>query len=131
MVDLMTKKRLRKWEGLKEAVSPYRQVSITGTIGGPAALLCWGSTAGVCGEVAGQLGLRVVRPVVLSPFPADSLKKALEGSARVIAVEENATAQLATLAGLHGITCHEKILRHDGRPFTPELLEEKIREVLP
>jgi 2-oxoglutarate/2-oxoacid ferredoxin oxidoreductase subunit alpha len=131
MVDLMTKKRLRKWEGLKEAVSPYRQVSITGTIGGPAALLCWGSTAGVCGEVAGRLGLRVVRPVVLSPFPSESLKQALEGSRTVIAVEENATAQLATLAGLYGITCHEKILRHDGRPFTPELLEEKIRAVLP
>ena len=131
MVDLMTKKRFRKWEGLKEAMTPYQQVIISGSPNGPAALLCWGSTAGVCGEVAGQLGLRVVRPVVLSPFPADSLKKALEGTSKVIAVEENATAQLATLAGLHGITCHEKILRHDGRPFTPELLGEKIREVLP
>ena len=48
----------------------------------------------------------------------------------VIAVEENATAQLATLAGQHGIICQKKILRYDGRPFTPQLLLQKIREVL-
>jgi 2-oxoglutarate ferredoxin oxidoreductase subunit alpha len=84
----------------------------------------------VCEEVAGQQGLRVVRPVVLSPFPAESLRKALEGAGMVICVEENATAQLATLAALHGISCQKKILRYDGRPFTPEDLRERIREAL-
>jgi len=131
MVDLMTRKRLRKAETLAQAMSRYQQVNISGNLTAPVALLCWGSTAGVCREVAGNLGLRVVRPVILSPFPVESLKKALEGTATVIAVEENATAQLATLAGEHGITCHEKILRYDGRPFTPESLGEKIRAVLP
>lgn len=131
MVDLMTRKRLRKAETLAQAMSRYQQVSISGNLTAPVALLCWGSTGGVCREVAGNLGLRVVRPVILSPFPVESLKKALEGTATVIAVEENATAQLATLAGQHGITCHEKILRYDGRPFTPESLGEKIRAVLP
>ena len=131
MVDLMTRKRLRKGEGLTQAMNRYPQVNVTGSPAGLVALLCWGSTAGVCEEVAGPLGLRVVRPVVLSPFPAESLKKALEGAGMVIAVEENATAQLATLAGQHGIVCQEKILRYDGRPFTPEILREKIREVLP
>jgi 2-oxoglutarate ferredoxin oxidoreductase subunit alpha len=130
MVDQMTRKRLRKWEELAQAMDSYPRVSTAGSPEAPVALLCWGSTAGVCGEVAGPLGLRVVRPVVLSPFPSDSLKKALEGASMVIAVEENATAQLATLAGQHGIICQEKILRYDGRPFTPELLREKIREVL-
>jgi 2-oxoglutarate ferredoxin oxidoreductase subunit alpha len=48
----------------------------------------------------------------------------------VIAVEENATAQLATLAAQHGIACQKKILRYDGRPFTPEDLRTRIREVL-
>jgi 2-oxoglutarate ferredoxin oxidoreductase subunit alpha len=131
MVALMTRKRLRKGEELAKAMSRYQQVSISENLTAPVALLCWGSTAGVCREVAGQLGLRVVRPVVLSPFPEESLKRALGGTSTVIAVEENATAQLATLAGQHGITCQEKILRYDGRPFTPESLGEKIREVLP
>jgi len=130
-VDLMAKKRLRKEEQLRQAMGRYPQVNVSGNATGMVALLCWGSTAGVCDEVAGPLGLRVVRPVVLSPFPEEALRKALEGAGMVIAVEENATAQLATLAGQHGIVCGKKILRYDGRPFTPEMLREKIREVLP
>jgi len=130
LVAQMTRKRLRKEEGLRQAMDRYPQVTVFGNPSALVSLLCWGSTAGVCQEVAGPLGLRVVRPVVLSPFPIESLKKALEGAGMVIAVEENATAQLATLAGQHGITCQKKILRYDGRPFTPELLREKIREVL-
>ncbi|MGB9177196.1 MAG: 2-oxoacid:acceptor oxidoreductase subunit alpha [Methanoregula sp.] len=130
IVVLMTEKRLRKGEGIRQAMSRYPQVTMYGDPAAPVTLLCWGSTAGVCQEVADHLGLRVIRPVVLSPFPEESLKKALEGAGKVIAVEENATAQLAMLAGQYGIICQEKILRYDGRPFTPEFLEEKIREVL-
>ena len=131
LVDLMAKKRLRKEEQLAQAMSRYPKVNISGNAAGMVSLLCWGSTAGVCDEVAGPLGLRVVRPVVLSPFPEEMLRKALEGAGMVIAVEENATAQLATLAGQHGFLCEKKILQYDGRPFTPEILREKIREVLP
>ncbi|RPI40681.1 MAG: 2-oxoacid:acceptor oxidoreductase subunit alpha [Methanoregulaceae archaeon] len=130
VVAQMTEKRQRKADGLSLAMNRYPQVSISGNPSGLVAILCWGSTAMVCQEVAGPLGLRVVRPVVLSPFPEEPLKKALEGAGMVIVVEENATAQLATLAGQHGIICQKKILRYDGRPFTPELLLEKIREVL-
>jgi 2-oxoglutarate ferredoxin oxidoreductase subunit alpha len=130
IVAKMTEKRLRKAEGLLQAMNRYPQVNISGNPAGMVALLCWGSTAGVCQEVAGPLGLRVVRPVVLSPFPAEPLRKALEGAGMVIAVEENATAQLAALTGQHGILCQKKILRYDGRPFTPDLLRDRIREVL-
>jgi 2-oxoglutarate ferredoxin oxidoreductase subunit alpha len=131
LVDLMVRKRLRKEEQLAQAMSRYPEVLVSGNPAAPVALLCWGSTAAVCQEVAGRLDLRVVRPVVLSPFPEVSLKKALEGARRVIAVEENATGQLAILAGQHGIFCQEKILRYDGRSFTPELLEKMSRELLP
>jgi len=129
-VARMAEKRIRKEEALAQAMKDYPQVSVSGNAAGLVALLCWGSTAGVCDEVAGPLGLRVVRPVVLSPFPAEPIRKALEGTGMVIAVEENATAQLAMLAGQYGIRCGKKILRYDGRPFTPELLREEIREVL-
>lgn len=130
VVAQMTEKRQRKTDGLSRAMNRYPQVTISGNPSGLVAILCWGSTAMVCQEVAGPLGMRVVRPVVLSPFPEETLKKALEGAGMVIVVEENATAQLATLAGQHGIICQKKILRYDGRPFTPQLLLQKIREVL-
>jgi 2-oxoglutarate ferredoxin oxidoreductase subunit alpha len=130
-VDRMTRKRQRKEDGLRQAMEGYPRVDIAGDVQATVALVCWGSAGGVCREVAGTMGLRVVRPVVLSPFPDDSLKKALEGVRTVIAVEENATAQLATLCRQHGISCHHQILRYDGRPFSLETLAEKLREVLP
>jgi 2-oxoglutarate ferredoxin oxidoreductase subunit alpha len=130
LVEKMTQKRLMKGTALAAAMEGYPQVNVGGKPDAPVALLCWGSTGAVCREVAGQLGLRVVQPVVLSPFPADALKKALTGVGHLIAVEENATAQLADLARCHGISCDDTILRFDGRPFTHEDLLENVRGVI-
>jgi 2-oxoglutarate ferredoxin oxidoreductase subunit alpha len=130
MVALMAEKRLRKEAGLARAMDGYNQVNILGSAGAPTALLCWGSTKGVCREVAGILGLRVVQPVVLEPFPEDQMKHALAGTTKIICVEENATAQLAALARQHGISVDAKILRYDGRPFTYENLLGRVREVV-
>ena len=126
----MTEKRQRKENALAQEMNRYPAVGIYGVLSAPVALLCWGSTKGVCCEVGTRLGLRVVQPVVLSPFPRDNLKKALEGVSRVICVEENATAQLATLVGQQGINIHDNVLRFDGRPFTCNRLEAELREVL-
>jgi 2-oxoglutarate/2-oxoacid ferredoxin oxidoreductase subunit alpha len=131
MVDRMTGKRLRKWEGLITEMEGYPQVNSSGPSGARVALLCWGSTKGACREVAGHLGLRVVQPVVLSPFPMTALNAALDGVKTVICVEENATAQLAALAERHGIAVHKKVLRFDGRPFTYESLLARVQEALP
>ena len=131
MVDLMTRKRLRKWEGLISDMEGYPQVNSSGPAGASVALLCWGSTKGVCREVAGTLGMRVVQPVVLSPFPMTALNASLEGATTVICVEENATGQLATLAERYGIAIGKKILKYDGRPFTYESLLARVKEVHP
>ena len=124
----MIKKRLNKWETLIDVMHGYSMVIQSGTPDASTALLCWGSVKGVCEEAAAELGLRVIRPIVLAPFPVDQIKKALIGVKRLIAVEENMTAQLAALAERHGIIIHEKILRYDGRPFTVEDLVSKVKE---
>jgi 2-oxoglutarate ferredoxin oxidoreductase subunit alpha len=92
-------------------------------------LLTWGSCTDVCIEVAGARGLRVVQPVVLWPFPTGALRSALSGADRVVAVEQNITGQLARLAGAEGIRVHDRILKYDGRPFSLEDLEERVRAV--
>jgi len=130
VVAQMTKKRLRKGEGLTREMQGYPGVTISGIPESSTALLCWGSTKGVCNEIASLLGLRVIQPIILSPFPADQLKQAISGVTKLIAVEENATAQLATLAGQYGIVPDERILRFDGRPFSPDDLLVKIKEVM-
>jgi 2-oxoglutarate/2-oxoacid ferredoxin oxidoreductase subunit alpha len=130
MVSRMTGKRMRKWEGLMTGMEEYPPVNSSGPLGATIALLSWGSTKGVCREVAGALGLRVVQPVVLSPFPMAAMNAALDGVTTVICVEENATAQLATLAERHGIAISKKVLRYDGRPFTYESLLARVQEAL-
>jgi len=130
IVEQMTKKRLRKMRGLSDEMQIYPCVTLSGNPDASTALLCWGSTKGVCNEVASLLGLRVIQPVVLSPFPLEQIKKTTNGVFKMIAVEENATAQLAELAEQHGIMPDEKILRYDGRPFSPDDLLAKIKGMI-
>ncbi|MFH0777740.1 MAG: hypothetical protein V2A71_03825, partial [Candidatus Eisenbacteria bacterium] len=104
-------------------------VNVVGKKDSSLALLCWGSNKGVCAEVGEAMGLRVVQPVVLSPFPVAALTKALEGVTKVIAVENNATGQLARLARANGLTVHERISKYDGRSFSPEELEAELGKI--
>jgi 2-oxoglutarate ferredoxin oxidoreductase subunit alpha len=114
---------------MAQEMQQYPGVTLSGVSDASTALLCWGSTKGVCQETASLLGLRVIQPIILSPFPELQLKQAIRGVTKLIAVEENATAQLATLAGQYGIIVDERILRYDGRPFSPDELLLKIKEV--
>jgi 2-oxoglutarate ferredoxin oxidoreductase subunit alpha len=77
-------------------------------------------------EAAGDLGLKVVQVLVLSPFPAERLSGALKGTQRLMDVECNATGQLARLAGLYGVRADDRILKYDGRPFSLEDLKEEL-----
>ena len=77
------------------------------------------------------LGLRVVQPVVLNPFPARKVREALEGSRRIITVEQNATGQLEKLLALQSVRPDGRILKYDGRPFALDELEARVREALP
>jgi 2-oxoglutarate ferredoxin oxidoreductase subunit alpha len=77
---------------------------------------------------SGQALLRTGRAnllhfVDLWPFPAEAVTAALESARRVVAVEVNATAQLATLIRSQtGRQVDGTILKYDGRAFTPEYI---------
>jgi 2-oxoglutarate/2-oxoacid ferredoxin oxidoreductase subunit alpha len=129
VVTLMTRKRMRKASFLAEAMETYGTVTADGPATTGTAFVCWGSVQGACREVARELGLRLIRPVVLSPFPKLQMNRSLEGVRRLIAVEENATGQLAALLRLHGITVDAMLLHYDGRPLTPDLLMDRFQEV--
>ena len=131
LVTLMNEKRRKKEAKLKEEMTQYPCVSVRGTAGATTALLCWGSVRNACDEVAARLGLRVIQPVVLSPFPDQQFSAACQGVEHLIAVEENATGQLAALAREHGVSADETILKYDGRPFTPDELLLRVQEVIP
>jgi len=126
----MTQKRMYKEEQIRRIMQEYPAVGLGGIPDAKTALVSWGSTKGVCSEVALRLGLRGVRPIVLTPFPEEQMKRALTGVQRIIFVEENATAQLAGIAAAYGIHADDTILRYDGRPFTFEELLGRVEEVV-
>jgi len=128
LTKLMQEKRLRKEKLMVQDLDNYKTVNVSGHLDASTAVLCWGSNKGVCAEAADNLGLKVVQPVVLWPFPLKQLKESLSGVKKIICVENNATGQLAKLMADHGFTIDKKILRYDGRPFTPDELETALKE---
>jgi 2-oxoglutarate ferredoxin oxidoreductase subunit alpha len=130
-VTRLQEKLLRKGEGLARDLDSMPAVTVSGAKGAPDALVTWGSTAGACRDAAGGLGLRVVQPVVLNPFPAEKVREALGGARRVIVVEENATGQFEQILALHGMRADGRIRKYDGRPFAEDELAGRAREVLP
>ncbi|MCA9703808.1 MAG: pyruvate ferredoxin oxidoreductase, partial [Methanolinea sp.] len=91
---------------------------------------CWGSNLSVCTEVADSLGLRLIQPVVLWPFPVETFQKALSGVERLVLVEDSAYGQLSMLISGYGFPTDDLVLRYDGRPNSVEELVARIQEVL-
>jgi 2-oxoglutarate/2-oxoacid ferredoxin oxidoreductase subunit alpha len=123
----MQKNRLLKTGSLSEELKKYETVKCYGNNGSDTAILCWGSNRPACEEVALSLGLKVVCPVVLSPFPVDAFKTALKGVKKIISVENNATGQLGSLVNSYGVKVDAEILKYDGRPFSVDELENVVK----
>jgi 2-oxoglutarate ferredoxin oxidoreductase subunit alpha len=122
-------KRLSKLPFLKREIDNMEAVKVYGNKKASTALITWGSTKGACIEVAEEMGLRVVQPLVMEPFPVDALKEALKGAKNLIGVEVNATGSLARLLACHGVQVDDTILKYDGRPFTVDGLRKRVEEV--
>ena len=127
MTVAQVQKRIRKTEQLVQYVDKPGAVYLGGIKSAKTVLLCWGSPRGVCSEVAEELGLRVVSPVILSPFPIEEFGKAMKGVDKVILVEESSTGQLSQITAREGYKTDHIILRFDGRPFAVEELLAQVR----
>jgi 2-oxoglutarate ferredoxin oxidoreductase subunit alpha len=129
-IAAMHEKRLKKYGHLARDVDGMDAVKIHGDRQSPTVLVTWGSTKGACVEVAEDMGIRIVQPLVLEPFPIKAFTDALDGAESLIDVEVNATGQLAHLLACHGIKFDHKILKYDGRPFTVDGLRKRVEEVV-
>lgn len=126
----MQEKRLRKIKYLLNELENYEAVKVYGKKSSSVAVLCWGSNKGVVSEAAKNLGLKVIQPVVLSPFSVRQFQDALKGVKRLICVENNALGQLARLIKLYGFKVEEKVLKYDGRPFSLNELQEQLGRLI-
>ena len=120
-------KRARKMTGMAAEIAPP---VLSGPPIAETTYICWGSTYGPLSEAvdrmnAAQAGsANVLHLSELWPFPVEAISAATEKAKRLVAVEVNATGQLATLIRAQTGRAMDKILRYDGRPFTPEYIIE-------
>ena len=80
-------------------------------------------------ETPGEIS-QIIEKGVIVILPGDEFKAAIKGAKKIISVENNATGQLKSLINMYGINIDEEILKYDGRPFTMDELETKIKDKL-
>ncbi len=127
----MVLKRLRKLEGAKADLKPP---TIYGPEDAEVILVGWGSTYGAIREAVDILnedGINVsmMHLSEIWPFPAEAVSDILLKAKKSFVVEGNATAQLAHLIRAEtGIAVDGKILKFDGRPFSPGYIVRAVKD---
>jgi 2-oxoglutarate ferredoxin oxidoreductase subunit alpha len=121
-------KRLRKYETMKKEVEKLPTVKVYGKKNSKIALISFGISKGAAKEVAENLKIKLVQPIIIEPFPKKQIEKALNGVKKIFSVELNSTGQMAKVLNQNEITVEGKILKYDGRPFLAKEIEEKLKK---
>ena len=125
----MYDKRYKKLKAIQEYLKEFKTVNVYGDTG--PLIFTYGSVTMSLLEAIryGDLAVRVIQPIYLSPLPVWELDryKALE----VIVVEQSSTGQFATLLKEKaGISIKAEIRQYNGRSFDPIELYNKLKEVI-
>jgi len=124
-------KRLRKYNGLRKETEPPLSY---GESKAETTLISWGTTYGAVREAVDVLrgesmSVNMLQLNQLWPFPARELSDALQKVHTSYVVEGNASGQLARLIRTEtGIKVSGKILKYDGRPFTPAYIAGRVKK---
>lgn len=128
-IMMMQEKRMRKFREMEKEIDKMEAVRVYGNPDSDKAVVCWGSTKGAVKEAAEELGLKVIQPVFIQPFPTRQFKESLKGVNELVLVEAGAWGQMGAVLRCHGIKADAKILKYDMRPFTPEELTVKLKKI--
>jgi 2-oxoglutarate ferredoxin oxidoreductase subunit alpha len=127
----MVEKRLKKADLIRSRIVPP---DFWGDDPADLLLVGWGSTLGAMIEAGQSLRDRGRRVGVLHfsqvwPLAPEQFLVRLESAGRVVAVEGNATGQLANLIRREtGFRIDAVVLRYDGLPLTPEFILRGLEE---
>ena len=127
----MVNKRLKKLKGLKKEISlpkifPDKKAGQY--------VVSWGSTLGVVEEAVQQLrekdfNIGYIHFNEIYPLREDCFPPEIKEKADLITVENNATGQFSKFLRMEiGISIEKKLLKYDGRPFTPQELVQLIEK---
>jgi 2-oxoglutarate ferredoxin oxidoreductase subunit alpha len=135
-VVAMAEKRYRKLKSMKRDIINSEPIKIFGEENSEVTIVGWGSTKGPALEAVRILkdkGIksRFAQVVFMEPFPTIKLKDILNSNDVHILFETNVTGQLDKLIKLHtGFSFEHKVLKYNGRPFTPEEICARVEDVL-
>ena len=126
----MNDKRLRKERHFTKEIKKLTPVSLYGK--GRNLIISWGSTKGAIIDALPQLNnFRFLQISYISPFPKKEVISEIKKSKNVILVENNVTGLLGdVIAEQTGIVIKKKVLKYDGRPFTPEIIIKKTKQAV-
>jgi 2-oxoglutarate ferredoxin oxidoreductase subunit alpha len=127
----MVRKRMMKLEGMRgEIGTPEIYPSNNAHI----VLLGWGSTYGAIKEAVDLMNGEGLQAKMLHfseifPFPSKDFAQEIEGNGKFFAIENNYAGQFADLFSFEtGIPTSHKILKYDGRPFSPGEIVAQVKE---
>jgi 2-oxoglutarate ferredoxin oxidoreductase subunit alpha len=126
-VEKMQEKRLIKYETMRKEVEKLPAIKVYGNKNSKIALISFGISKGAAREAAENLGIKLIQPIIVEPFPQRQMVEALKGVKKIFTVELNTTGQMAKLLNQNGIKVDGKILKYTGRPFFAKEIEEKLK----
>lgn len=130
---------MRRMSKLKLADKEIPENIRLATFGNPDSenvLLTWGSPGGVAADTIdemkkGGIDIFVVQVKLFNPYPKATVGRLLQGRKRIIAVENNYTAQGAeVLSEITGIMPTNYILKLNGRPMMREEFIGAVKNVI-
>lgn len=119
---MMQKRMTKERTAQREVEAP----KLFGSAKADLTLVCWGSSCGPVREAMDMLNTRghktnLVHITHMWPFPDKALVHQFKQARRTVVVEQNYTGQLSKLIQLTtGLAPRQKILKYDGRPFSPQ-----------
>ncbi|MFA5821141.1 MAG: 2-oxoacid:acceptor oxidoreductase subunit alpha [Candidatus Gracilibacteria bacterium] len=125
---LMVEKRMKK---LEAALNDMPKPLLIGEKNAEITLVTWNSSKLACLETMEILGkdkINILQIRCAYPFHKKEVSEILKKAKRLVAVEQNYTAQMAGLVAENtGILIEEKILRYDGRPMTAQNIIDGLK----
>jgi 2-oxoglutarate ferredoxin oxidoreductase subunit alpha len=131
MREQMVRKRMMKLEGMRREMKqpePYPPRK------GDILLIGWGSTYGAIKEAVDLMNREGLQTKMLHfseiyPFASKDFAREIKENAKFFAIENNYAGQFADLFSFEtGISVSHKILKYDGRPFSPGEIVAQVKE---
>jgi len=133
---MMIEKRMKKLETADKEIPVEEKLNFFGDKTSKNMVISWGSPKGAILEAMSKLGeegfsLGFLQIRMIQPFPKEYVGKVLEGSRKIITVENNYSGQLAEVVKEKtGMQANFHILKYSGRPMSTTEVYDALKRVL-